>query len=256
MKRYVSFFLVNFAFAGIMLALCCLPAGKSLIYKNGAVYFDVDILTLTVTSVICYGVICLISFFFRGRVPQKIIYDISLFCGERSILCRALLDTGNNLRDIFSGRPVIIADAETVRPLIPAEAIDENGNVDFTEIKGFRLVPFTTVKNGGALPAFPLEKAEICDRGRIMTVENLFVGVTEKKLTAGEFSVIIGTPVFESISKNERSDSNEKNHYSDPQSDTKNKIRAVRGGSGLHKRAGHPSAAADRRKGNGVSQKA
>ena len=77
-KCCAAFFLSNFAFAGIMLALSITVMPNAAIYKNGVVYFDVDILTLTVSSVVCYAVISLISRFTKSRVPQKSIYTLTI----------------------------------------------------------------------------------------------------------------------------------------------------------------------------------
>ena len=108
LKNCAAFALVNFGFAGIMFALCTTVIPNAAIYKNGIVYFDVNILTLTVSAIICYCVLSIISRFTKSKVPQKSIYEIKIYYEEKTIECKALFDSGNTLCDCFSGRPVII----------------------------------------------------------------------------------------------------------------------------------------------------
>ena len=43
-KCFAAFFIANFVFAGIMLAVCTFLLPNAAMYKNGVVYFDIDIL--------------------------------------------------------------------------------------------------------------------------------------------------------------------------------------------------------------------
>ena len=59
-----------------------------------------------------------------GVIHQKIIHSVyqlplEISCGDKSVTVRALVDTGNNLRDPLSRQPVIIVEHEAVAPLIP-----------------------------------------------------------------------------------------------------------------------------------------
>lgn len=186
-----AFFLSNFAFAGIMLALSISVMPNAAIYQNGIVYFDIDIFTLTVSAVICYFALSIISKFTKSRVPQKNIYPIRITYGENSVEGKALFDSGNSLCDCFSGKPAIIAEKDFIADLY--------GENELTDMKSFRLIPFSTIKSGGALPAFMADKTEIMNEGIWLEAKDIYIAVTEKKIVSGGYSALLGTPFFDAI---------------------------------------------------------
>lgn len=191
MKCCGAFFLSNFAFAGIMLALNLTIMPETAIYKNGVVYFDIDIFTLTAGAIICYVILSIISRFTRSKTPAKNIYTLRITYGENCVEGKALFDSGNSLCDCFSGRPVIIAEKDFVKKLCQ--------NTELTEMRSFRLIPFSTIKNGGALPAFLADKTEIMEKGNWIVANNIFIAVTEKKIVSGGYSALLGVPFFDAI---------------------------------------------------------
>lgn len=192
LKYFAAFFLCNFAFAGIMLAVNILFSANAAIYKNGVVYFDINIFTLIAASVGCYFILSLISRFTRNRMVNNLIYEITLCYGGKNVSAKALLDTGNTLKDGFSGKPVIIAEMETAIKLMPE-------NSDITHLKNFRLVPYATINSGGALPAFLLDRVRIYKDGKEILLDNIYLAVTEKKILSSDYSVLLGTSFFEAI---------------------------------------------------------
>lgn len=186
-----AFFLSNFIFAGIMLAISTAILPNASIYKNGVVYFDLNILTLSVISVICYLIIEIISKFTKSKVPEKCIYDMGIHYEGISVDGKALYDSGNTLCDCFSGKPVIICEKSFLMPLL-------EGN-ELTEMKNFRLIPFSTIKNSGALPAFMADKVTVQISGINHTAEKIYVAITDKKIISGGYSALVGMPFFDLI---------------------------------------------------------
>jgi len=186
-----AFFIVNFTFAGIMLALNITLMPYAAIYKNGVVYFDIDIFTLTVCAIICYAVLSIISRFTKSKVPQKSIYPIRITYGDKTVEGKALFDSGNSLCDCFSGKPAIIAENDFTKNLY--------GCNELTDMKNFRLIPFSTIKSAGALPAFMADKTEIMNNGVWLEARDIYIAVTEKKIVSGGYSALIGIPFFDAI---------------------------------------------------------
>lgn len=193
-KDCASFALVNFGFAGIMFALCTTIMPNAAIYKNGIVYFDISLITLTVSAIICYLILTVISRFTKSRIPQKSIYEIKIHYNNNTAKGKALYDSGNTLCDCFSGRPVIIAENEFVKELYPDE--------DLTSLRNFRLIPYSTISNGGALPAFMADKIEIYIKNKWTESEEVYVAVTDKKIVSGGYSVLFGVPFYETVENN------------------------------------------------------
>ena len=78
-KQYIRlipiFFCVNFAFAGIMLALWLFVAPRGMYYNNSIVYFDIDTVTLLILTFVCYAVLSLVHRFTQSRVPTDTVYE-------------------------------------------------------------------------------------------------------------------------------------------------------------------------------------
>lgn len=191
-KNCSAFFIANFVFAGIMLAVCTFAAPDRAIYKNGIVYFDISILTLTVFSLLCYAVLSVLTRFSRSRAPAQSMYELTVTYNHKEVSGTALYDTGNNLRDSFSGRPVIIAEKNFAEKLFEA-------GTDITSQKNFRLIPYSTIKNGGALPAFMADKITVRGSGKTVCADRIYIAVTERKLVSGSFCALLGNPVFDAV---------------------------------------------------------
>ena len=190
-KCFAAFFIANFVFAGIMLAVCTFLLPNAAMYKNGVVYFDIDILTLTVSAIVCYIILSILSRLTRSRVPQKCIYHIKITAGEKSVEGKALFDSGNTLCDCFSGKPVIIAENDFVKSLYE--------KTQLSDMKNFRLIPFSTIKDGGALPAFMADEVEIEINEFHAFAKEIYIAVTDKKIVSGGYSALLGVPVFDAV---------------------------------------------------------
>ena len=221
-----AFLAANFTFAGIMFAICTAFFPNSALYRNGVVYFDIDIMTLTVSAIICYCVLSLIARFTKSKTPEKCIYAIEITYDNKTVSGRALFDSGNTLCDCFSGRPVIIAEKDFIAPLLD--------DTDLTQAKSFRLIPFSTIKSSGALPAFSADKVSISINQKMIETNSVFIGVTEKKIVSGGYSAIIGTPFFDLISnkiqcERGRKSSHEKSSAKTQRTDSEIKAENIRG---------------------------
>ena len=83
LKAFLAFFVINFAFAGTMLALWLFFRPNGMIYQNGTVYFDIDIKILIGTTVLCY--ILLTSCQSVGTAGTAIVFGFGHFalCHKR-----------------------------------------------------------------------------------------------------------------------------------------------------------------------------
>ncbi len=191
------FMLVNFAFAGVMLAIWLTFMPEAMLFKNGDVYFDVNPVALTLCALGCYGVMRLISRFGRSRVPTGRIFRIEIENNGKTVSGRALYDTGNTLTEGFSGRPVAVCEAKFLEPLTGGTF-----GVDYTSgelPEGFRLIPMSTVGGSGVLPAFKAEKLRIFIGGRAYEIKDIYVAAAGRGVIGSDFAALLGTPVFDEI---------------------------------------------------------
>lgn len=151
----LCFLAVSFSFAGGMAALWNLAAPLGMYCNNGCVYFDIPIGAAAVITAALYGGFRLARFIIERRKPA-LREKVTIRNNGHSVTLDGLGDTGNCLRDSFSGKPVIIASAEKLRDILPENVLNYlSGNS--AGIEGIRLVPCSTVTSEGVIPVFPAE---------------------------------------------------------------------------------------------------
>ncbi len=194
-KAYLTFFLVNFVFGGLMLALWLFVMPKGMYYNSSIVYFEIDTVTLLLLTLVCYFVLSFLDRFVRHKSPADTVYDCKIHALGKSYFCHCFLDTGNSLTDCYTGSPVVIVSRDVF-----SDAVPEN---PFESKLKFRLIPCSTVSQEGMLYAFTSEKIEIRGLKNSCSLNNITVALTHSKIRQGNYDGILPCDIFEN-SLNER----------------------------------------------------
>ncbi len=157
------FLTVNFIFAGLMLALETIAAPYSMFCGNGVCTFNIPLGALIAFTIAAYCVVRLVRLFSDKRLRTSRVCPVSIFWGEKNLALRGLCDTGCEIRDIFTGKPIIVCEAEKIREIIPSE-ICAYLDGQLPDNTGLRLVPYKTVSSESLLPVFKAEKVLINDK--------------------------------------------------------------------------------------------
>jgi stage II sporulation protein GA (sporulation sigma-E factor processing peptidase) len=188
MKLVMYFYLINFAFAGIMFAMYFIFKPAFMHTNNSFFYIDFSLLTLVVCTIISYAVICLVRFVMDKSRTDGGKYMVIIKRGGRIISLDAISDTGNELYDSFSGRSVIVCGLKKLSDLFEDGEIADC-NFDFEESfdmpKGFRLIPFSTISDCGIMPVFKPDEVIIKEENsnKIKKVDAL-IGINRKSTEA------------------------------------------------------------------------
>ncbi|MGI6328455.1 MAG: sigma-E processing peptidase SpoIIGA [Dethiobacteria bacterium] len=117
------------------------------------------------------------------------------FCGKNKKLA-AFLDTGNMLKEPFSGLPVAVAAYPTVKELLPQEIchVLSNGHMDWTQLEKaltsvsaasvsrYCLVPYRSLHDEGFLLGFRPERAALCQGSRVYKLKDgIIIGIQREK---------------------------------------------------------------------------
>ena len=198
----LSFLLANFALAGVMLAIELTANPNGLIYKNGTVYYDIDLKILILLTVISYLIISLIVRLIKPSAPKKSLCEAVIEIGSNKKALPALIDTGNSLSDGFSGDPVIIADFSAIKEILPHFVLPFFENLNTDSLKGtpwerrVRLIPYGAIGNDGVLPALRPDKLRIISSGKVTETSCVLVAVSRKPLSRGEYQVILNPSIL------------------------------------------------------------
>ena len=166
LRLYAVFLTATFFFCGIMIALWYVFTPKNLIIKNSVIYLNISPVMLVIYSVICY-ILFKIIHSLAGRIETKdTVCILTVQQGFNAVRVKAMIDTGNSLKEPFSQSPVIVMPRSTALAVTPKE-IEEYECVTTLKyrdsINKVRFVPFTSVGGKGIMPCFTAEKIFIND---------------------------------------------------------------------------------------------
>lgn len=187
-----------------MLAIWFAFKPPGIIINNGVVYFDVSILTLTVSTIVCYIVVLLISRLLRRNAPDNRYYDVTIMVRDKKVEIRGIVDTGNSLCDAFTDKPVIIAEYDYFQDVFDEEVKGFFGKtMDTTDISNeywkprLRLVPFSSVGKDGLLPAFKPESILIQGNNRFRKCKDVIVAISYNTLPKDDFGALLNPRLVE-----------------------------------------------------------
>ena len=193
-RRTAVYFLIFALFMAILsgaviFIISAFSGNVNSVIKNGIVYFDVSGRAFFFSLIAAYPA----SFFLLSLIKEKRrrgLYEITVTKNGKSVSLTALYDSGNLLKEPLTGKPVIVAEWEAVKTLLP--------DVDFEAIKkapyehGFWSVPYRAMGGNGTIAAFSADGVTVKNKelGRI------FVGVCGARLSDGEYSALIGAGIL------------------------------------------------------------
>lgn len=168
------FFLVaNFTFAGVMLALWTFSAPLGMVWSNGTAYFNIPIAAIAAFTAAAYFTIKLIRRLSDKRLYCNKICTVKITANDTTVTLRGFSDTGNELCDYLSGKPVVVCRFDKVIQLAPQNVLDYYNGQYYDNL---RLVPCKTISSESLVPIF---KANISIDGKNA---DAFVGITKNPL--------------------------------------------------------------------------
>lgn len=212
-KQVVLFYLVSFAFGGCAFFLLYFVKPQEIFMKNG-VLIGMYPLKIVIFGGIVGAILLKFSFkFAKSRVWKKDIFcDIEINFKEKNIKLKALIDTGNMLKDPISLKPVVVVQKDSLYGIIPKEILDNlekiiGGDKDDTSfrqinnkyISKFRIIPFTSIgKQNGLLLGFKVDKMNIYFDDENIELENIIIGIYDGKLSKKErYFALLGLDLIE-----------------------------------------------------------
>ena len=212
-KDILFFYLISFLFGGCAFALLYFIKPEEIFMKNG-MYVGTYPLKITVLGGIVGFVLSTISFkFIKSRISKKDIYcNVNIYFENNVITTKALVDTGNMLKDPITNMPVMIIEKELLKNKLPNIILDnleniiggdvpkeiyEDENLNF--ITKFRVIPFSSIgKKNGMILGFKVNKVELYEDDMKKMIKNVIVGIYEDKLSRkNQYSALIGLDLIE-----------------------------------------------------------
>ncbi|MDR1927782.1 MAG: sigma-E processing peptidase SpoIIGA [Oscillospiraceae bacterium] len=209
LRCFSAFFAVSFAFAGIMLALWLTLKPGGMLYHNGTLYFDVNLITFVLFACACYAAVRGLVALLRRRHPGANACQATVQILGRSITLPAFYDSGNKLTDGFTGAPVVVAEYRALCGFLPEELRPFfRGEGGMGQIppedpwrSRLREIPFHALGREGLLPAFRSDRVTVKTKNQAVPTPQAIVAVTADALSDGSYALLLQASMLEHHTK-------------------------------------------------------
>jgi len=203
------FFLCSFFLGGTVFALHF--SGMAMVTVSGGVYY----LALPRPGTMLLGVLtatCIAAgvwrFLEKRRSLRHLRSRLFIRGEQQEIIVPALLDTGNNLNDPISGRPLCIVSFRPLLPLLPEllqeaylagqDPVEALGSLENTG--QFGVVPYFSLQGIGMLVTFRPAALRLADGNRCQLLKNTVIAISSTALSAdGDVEALINPGIIEEV---------------------------------------------------------
>ena len=212
-KDLVIFYLVSFVFGGCVFALMYFLKPQMAQIRNGVYVGAYPIKVALIGGLVAFIVLQTSFKLVKTKLNKKdMVFEVQIFINEKSIIIKALLDTGNLLKDPITGFPVIVVEHRSLYTVLPEKVLNNldkilGGDIEelakdeeFSKtISRFRMIPFSSLgKQNGLLLGIKTDRVNIISDEKIDNVKNAIIGIYDKSFTKnGAYTAIFGMDMLE-----------------------------------------------------------
>lgn len=206
-KFTLIFYLTSFVFGGAAFAFIYIVKPQEIL-QNNTLELNASSLKVILISASIAFVICIIGFkIVKNKISVKDMYcTIKIKLNEKELETKAMIDTGNFLKEPITNTPVIVVEHTLLYDCIPKEILNHLENIlggDFSQIPPnikeeymprLKVIPFSSLgKQNGMLLGIKAEVIIIKNEEDSATKENIIIGIYNKSLTKmGEYRALLG----------------------------------------------------------------
>lgn len=193
-RAWLCMWLCSFLLAGFFLFLIRFLAPRNMAVLGSALYLDISLPLLFFFTCLAYGLFWAIQRLFPRDASALRLCTLQVCHQGAAVELAAKADTGNALREPFSGLPVIICEEKALKAAVPQPVRDFlTSPCPEAAAHHMRLVPFSSVGGSGLLPAFRPDCVSIKGTGQKLPC---YLAVCRSPLSAGQFSALFNPDLF------------------------------------------------------------
>lgn len=209
-RQLLIFYLTSFTFGGVSFALLYFVKPQDIFMRNGVYTGTYPIKIVLISGIIGFAVLIVAFKVIKGRINKNNMYcqiKINLFENYKTV--KAVIDTGNFLKDPITGVPVIVVEKEALTGFLNKEIIDNvekiiNGNTNeqidiSTYSSRIRLIPFSSLgRKNGLLLGISVDSVEIEIEDMTRKIENAIIGIYNEVLSSTKkYNALVGLELIE-----------------------------------------------------------
>lgn len=208
-KELIVFYLVSFAFGGCAFYLLYFIKPQEILMKNGMYIGTYPLKIALMGGILGFAIVNIAFKVIKGKFSKKDIFcNVEIRLNGKSTKMKALIDTGNLLKDPLSKMSVIVVEAEKIEEIIPKEIIKKitlilgggkDESLEEEYISKFRIIPFSSLGNqNGLLLGFIADNVIISSDEYEKNIPKVIIGIYENSLTKNKlYSALVGMDIIE-----------------------------------------------------------
>ena len=212
-KTILIFYLTSFVFGGAAFSLIYIVKPQEILMKNGLFLGTYPLKTVILAAIIAFIILITAFTIVKSKLNKKDMFcEIKVKLNNKLIETKAMIDTGNLLKEPITNTPVIILEHTLLYDCMPKEILNNLDKIlggDFEEIpqeirqeyiSRLKLIPFSSLgKQNGMLVGIKADKLKIIQEGQENNYKNIIIGIYNKSLTKkGEYRALIGLEILNS----------------------------------------------------------
>ena len=206
-KKIILFYLVSFVFAGAALGIIDMVNARNITIQNGVLVGSYTIKTILIGIIVAFIIIILGFNIIKTKISKKdLICNIDIKLNNQDIKTKAMIDTGNFLKEPITNIPVTIVEHTLLYDVIPKEVLNNmdkilEGNLEILPaniqdeyISKLKVIPFSSLgRQNGMLLGIKADKLIIENEEGNKIIDKVIIGIYNKSLTKrGEYRALVG----------------------------------------------------------------
>lgn len=219
-KEIIIFYLTSFALGGAAFFLLYFIKPQDILIKNGVYIGTYPIKIALLGGIVGFIVINIAFKIIKGKLNKKSMFcDIEINFMNKTSKVKAMIDTGNLLKEPITMSPVIVVEKNMLEEVIPNNILDNIDKIisgkssdiiddlDEKYKSRFKVIPFSSLgKQNGILLGFRADKVIIEYEENEIEQKNIIIAIYNQILSKYEkYTALIGIDLLEEggIKKNE-----------------------------------------------------
>lgn len=208
LKNVVIFFLTSFVFGGCAFAILYYLDSRQVAFIKGKFIVTYPIRSTVIGGTIGFIIINIALKVVKNKLNiSDMLCNIKVFNNGREERLKAMIDTGNFLRDPITNTPVIIIEKDSLSNLLPSEILENtteiiNGEYEIKNgeyLSKLRILPFSSLgKKNGMLLGIKVDKVEVELNDEKAIKEDTIIGICNNKLSnTNKYNCLLGLNYIE-----------------------------------------------------------
>ncbi len=211
-RTLMIFYLTSFAFGGCAFAVLYYLESENILYGKGNLIYTYPFKIAIAGGIIGFFIINIAFKLVKKRLNiDDMFCNIKIWNDGKEKKVKAMIDTGNLMKDPITNSPVIIIEKNSLKDILPEKILDNtqkiiNGQYEFSDedfqfMSKFRVLPFSSLgKQNGMLLGFKVNKVQVEVNDEEIVRNDVIVGIYDKTLSQKkEYSCLMGLNFLEEV---------------------------------------------------------